>query len=60
MEKYLVKTLVQFDDYGGKAITPENPRIQRKVNDVFRVTKERYTYLKSRNLVFLVGIDKLK
>lgn len=58
MKNYLVKTLVQFDDYEGLEIKPENPRVQRKINDIFNCTKERYEHLKDLNLVVLVGIEK--
>lgn len=59
MKNYVVKATMQFDDYGGLEIKPENPRILRKIGDVFNVTKERYEYLKDRGLVMLVGIDKI-
>lgn len=59
MKNYVVKATMQFDDYGGLEIKPENPRITRKIGDVFNVTKERYEYLEGRGLVTLVGIDKL-
>ena len=58
MENYKVKTIRKFDDYKGLEIKPENPKIERQINDVFNVTKERYEYLKNLNLVVLVGIDK--
>lgn len=59
MKNYVVKASMEFDDYGGLEIKPENPRITRKIGDVFNVTKERYEYLEGRGLVTLVGIDKL-
>ena len=59
MERYIVKAVMQFDDYQGKEISPENPKLTRNIGDIFRCNKDRYLYLKSRNLVFLVGIDKL-
>lgn len=59
MKNYVVKASMEFDDYEGLEIKPENPRIKRKIGDVFNVTKERYEYLEGRKLVTLVGIDKL-
>lgn len=59
MKNYVVKASMEFDDYEGLEIKPENPRIKRKIGDVFNVTKERYEYLEGRGLVTLVGIDKL-
>lgn len=59
MKNYVVKASMEFDDYEGLEIKPENPKIKRKIGDVFNVTKERYEYLEGRCLVTLVGIDKL-
>lgn len=59
MKNYVVKASMEFDDYEGLEIKPENPRTKRKIGDVFNVTKERYEYLEGRKLVTLVGIDKL-
>lgn len=59
MKNYVVKASMEFDDYEGLEIKPENPRTKRKIGDVFNVTKERYEYLEGRGLVTLVGIDKL-
>lgn len=58
MKNYLVQATRKFDDYEGLEIKPENPKKERKLNDVFNVTKERYEYLKKLNYVMLVGIDK--
>lgn len=58
MKNYLVKSNFVFDDYEGKEIKPENPKVRRNINDVFYVDKERYEHLKELNLVTLVGIDK--
>lgn len=58
MKNYLVQARFEFDDYEGQEIKPENPKVRRKINDVFNVDKERYEYLKELNLVTLVGIDK--
>ena len=59
MERYVVKTIIQVDDYGGKEIKPENERTRRNVGDIFRCDKQRYEHLKKLKLVYLVGIDKL-
>ena len=59
MKNYVVKALSLFDDYEGLEIKPENPKTRRNVNDIFNVTKERYEHLKEKNLVVLVGIDKI-
>jgi len=57
MDNYKVKSLVQFNDYGGKDINnPENPYIVRAVGDEFNCTAERYLYLKERNAVELIEI----
>ena len=58
MKNYIVKAITEFDDYEGKEIKEENPRIRRKINNLFYCTKERYEYLKSLDLVTLRGIDK--
>lgn len=58
MKNYIVKAIFNFDDYEGKEIKPENPKVRRNINDVFNVDKERYEHLKELNLVMLVGIDK--
>lgn len=58
MENYIVKTIIQFDDYRGLEIIPENPKITRTIGDIFRCNKERYLVLKEKGLVYLVGIDK--
>lgn len=60
MKNYLVKAITNFDDYQGLAITPDNPKVRRNINDVFNVTKERYEHLKELNFVVLVGIDKIE
>lgn len=60
MERYIVKTITTFDDYGGKEISLENEKIRREIGDIFRCCKERYIYLKSLKLVYLVGIDKFQ
>lgn len=58
MENYIVKVIIEYDDYGGKEINNENPKTRRKVGELFHCTKERYEYLKSLDLVTLRGIDK--
>lgn len=58
MKNYIVKAIFNFDDYEGKEIKPENPKVKRNINDVFNVDKERYEHLKELNLVTLVGINK--
>ena len=58
MKNYVVKATRSFDDYEGREIKPENPKVIRKLNDVFNVDKERYEHLKNLDLVMLVGIDK--
>ena len=60
MERYIVKTIIEFDDYGGKEIKPENEKIRRNIGNIFRCNKQRYEHLKALKLVYLVGIDKLK
>ena len=59
MKNYVVKATAVFDDYEGLEIKPENPKIRRNLNDVFKVTKERYEHLQQLKLVILVGIDKI-
>ena len=59
MENYIVRTLVEFDDYQGLEIKPENPKVRRKINENFNCTKERYEHLKNLGLVLLVGIEKV-
>ena len=58
MENYIVKTLVSFDDYQGLEIKPENPKVNRQLNETFTCSKERYEYLKKLGLVLFVGIEK--
>lgn len=60
MKNYVVKALINFDDYQGLEINPDNPKVRRNTKDVFNVTKERYEHLKNLNLVVLVGIDKVE
>lgn len=60
MKNYVVKALIEFDDYEGAEIKPENPRTKRLINSIFNCTKERYEYLKENNAVELVGIDEIK
>ena len=59
MKNYIVQAIVEFDDYEGKEIKPENPRIKRKINDLFNCEKERAEYLIERGLVVLKGINKV-
>ena len=59
MKNYVVKALRGFDDYEGAEIKPENPHIWRNKDDIFRCTKERCEFLRSKNAVLLVGIDKV-
>ena len=58
MKNYLVKALKSFDDYEGKEIKPENTFVHRNLNDEFYCTRERYEYLKEKNAVVLLGIEK--
>lgn len=59
MKNYIVQAIVEFDDYEGREIKVENPRIKRKVNDLFNCEKERAEYLIERGLVVLKGINKV-
>ena len=56
--KYIVKSLITFNDYEGLEVKPENKSITRKAGDIFTCTKDRYLYLKERNAVVLMGINK--
>lgn len=59
MKNFVVKSLIDFNDYEGKDIDPsKNQYIERKVNDIFECTKERYLELKKHNAVMLYGINK--
>ena len=61
MKNYLVKALINFDDYEGlDANNPANPHIRRDVDVIFNCDKERYEYLKSKNAVMLMGIEEIK
>ena len=60
METYTVKATRGFDDYGGKPTGNGNPFVQRKVNDIFDCTKERYLFLREHGAVELVEIKPLK
>lgn len=59
MKNYVVKALVNFNDYEGKEINPSNSFVERKISDTFNCTKERYEHLKEKKLVVLVGINKI-
>lgn len=52
MKNYNVKAIINFDDIEEK--------VQRKQNDIFKITKERYLYLKEHKAVELIGIDKIE
>jgi hypothetical protein len=58
MKNYIVMAVRQFSDYEGLETIPTNPCVQRKINDIFKCTKERYEYLKQNNAVVLKGIEK--
>lgn len=60
MKNIKVQALIDFDDYEGRKIKPDNKKIHRAKNDIFNCTKERYEYLLKNNAVVLVGIDKEK
>ena len=59
MKNFVVKSLIDFNDYEGKEPTPDTKFIERKVNDIFLCTKERYLQLKEHNAVMLYGINKV-
>ena len=60
MKNFVVKSLIDFNDYGGKETDPsKNQYIERKINDIFECTKERYVELKEHNAVMLYGINKV-
>jgi len=60
MKNYLVKALMDFNDYEGKDVNnPSNSFKERKIHETFYCTKERYEELNGKHLVVLVGIDKI-
>lgn len=59
MKNYIVKALINFDDYEGlDATDPQNPHIWRERNSIFNCTKERYEYLDFKKAVKFMGIEK--
>lgn len=58
MKRYIVKALIYFDDYEGKEITDNESAKKRKAGDIFQCYKKRYEYLKNKNAVVLMGINK--
>lgn len=58
MKKYVVKTIKDFNDYGGKEVNGKNKYIERKKGDIYSCSKERYLFLKEHEVVILMGILK--
>ena len=59
MKNYLVKAIINFNDTAEKnEVGGDIPRIANQ--SVWNCTKERYEFLKSKNAVTLVGIDKIE
>lgn len=58
MKNYMVRVTRPFNDMVEK--TEDGIDRPRKVNDIFYCTKERYEFLKSHNVVELMGIDKIE
>ena len=59
MKNFVVKSLIDFNDYEGKEPTPPNEYKERLRDEIFRCTKERYLQLKEHGAVMLYGIDKV-
>lgn len=60
MKNFVVKSLIDFNDYEGEEINPtKNNFVERKTNDIFLCTKERYLKLKEHGAVMLYGINKV-
>lgn len=61
MDNYVVKAIINFNDYEGKDINnTNNDYIERKVGDNFKCSAERYLYLKEHHAVELVEIEKVE
>lgn len=60
MKNYVVKVVKKFNDYEGKEIKEGVEFIERKTNDTFNCTKERYEFLKQNGVVELVEIEKIE
>ena len=58
MKNYLVKATINFNDTMEK--TEDGKDTPRQINDMFYCDKERYEFLKSKNAVILMGIDKIE
>lgn len=56
MKNYMVRVTRPFNDTVEK--TEDGKDRPRKVNDIFDCTKERYEFLKSHNVVVLMGIKQ--
>ena len=60
MKNFVVKSLLDFNDYEGKDVNQNtNDYVERKANDGFLCTKERYLQLKEHGAVMLYGINKV-
>lgn len=59
MKNFVVKSLIDFNDYEGKDTSSQNEYVERKINDIFLCTKERYLQLKEHGAVMLYGINKV-
>jgi hypothetical protein len=62
MKNYLVRAIKSFNDYDGSDVKDaNNPYTPREANkSEWKVTKERYEFLKQNNAVVLLGIDKVE
>lgn len=62
MKNYLVRAIKSFNDYDGADVNdPNNQFVKREANkSEWKVTKERYEYLKENNAIMLLGIDKIE
>ena len=58
MNRYIVKVIKSFNDYGGQEIAEENKCIIRNIGDIYSCSKERYLFLKEHEVVILMGILK--
>ena len=57
-KRYVVKALKSFNDYEGKECVSTNPCVKRNIGDIFKCTKERCDFLRSKQAVVLVEIEK--
>jgi hypothetical protein len=57
-KRYVVKALKGFNDYEGKECISTNPCVRRNVGDIFKCTKERCDYLRHKEAVVLLEIEK--